>query len=422
MNDSITPAERPHHPLGPSSLQAVEACPCYVARSGGSEAALMGTLQHGVTESRLDDNRLDDDQILAAAECIDFYEERLRGMQKAVREEESFRDSLRGASVPVCGLEPCLPVIEVVEEYLPIDDLSYELPVLDDTGDWTIERVNGTTAGYIDRALIAPSLRKAEAMDWKFGAWPVEHPSNNVQGMCYTLGLFNKFPDQFDSLTFWFKQPKLNVQNSHTWNRSDIPAIYTRICTIVARAQEARKRRDFSMANPTIPNCLFCKRLGNCPAVAEKMLKVGKKFSPVEVPDNITPSLVTEGRDVTVGLNLASLVKAWADAFRSAVTNRVIRGEADIPAGQSLVSTTRRLVANTDKFKAVALQYMTEAEFLGTFTPEFGATEKVIATKAPRGQKGAAVEAFGEALEAAGAVKKSAPVVFLRAVATQEEK
>lgn len=404
MNDPILPAERPHHPLGPSSLQAVEACPEYQGRSGGSEAALMGTLQHGVTESRLDDNRLDDDQILAAAECIDFYEERL---QRLARESE---DLVQNSEVT-----------EVVEEYLPIDDLSYDLPVLSDKGDWTIERVNGTTAGYIDRALIAPTLRKAEAMDWKFGAWPVEHPSNNVQGMCYTLGLFKKFPDQFDSLTFWFKQPKLNVLNSHTWHRSDIPAIYTRICTIVARAQEARKRRDFSMANPTIPNCLFCKRLGSCPAVAEKMLKVGKKFSPVEVPDNITPSLVTEGRDVTTGLNLASLVKAWADAFRSAVTNRVIRGEADIPAGQSLVSTTRRLVANTDKFKGVALQHMSEAEFLGTFTPEFEATEKIIASKAPRGQKGAAVEAFGEALEAAGAVKKSAPVVFLRAVATQEQ-
>ena len=259
-------------------------------------------------------------------------------------------------------------------------------------------------------------------MDWKFGAWPVEHPSNNVQGMCYTLGLFKKFPDQFDSLTFWFKQPKLNVLASHVWHRSDIPAIYTRICTIVARAQEARCRKDFSMANPTIPNCLFCKRLGNCPAVAEKMLKVGKKFSPVEVPDSITPSLVTEGRDVTVGLNLASLVKAWAEAFRSAVTNRVLRGEADCPAGQKIVSTTRRLVADADKFKEVALSYMTEQEFLSTFTPEFGPVEKIISTKAPRGQKSASVEAFGDALEAAGAVKKSAPVVFLRAVATQEEK
>ena len=373
----------------------------------------MGTLQHGVTESGLDDNRLDDDQILAAAECIDFYEERLAALKQEVAEKTPPVKAEDG-SVAVAA------VTEVVEEYLPIDDLSYELPVLDDRGNWTTERVNGTTAGYIDRALVAPSLRKAEAMDWKFGAWPVEHPSNNVQGMCYTLGLFKKFPGQFDSLTFWFKQPKLNVLASHVWQRSDIPAIYTRICTIVARAFEARSRKDFAMANPTIPNCLFCKRLGNCPAVAENLLKVGKKFSPVEVPDNITPSLVTEGRDVTLGLQLASLVKAWAEAYRSAVTNRVVRGEADCPPGQKLVSTTRRLVADANKFKEAALKWMTEAEFLATFTPEFGPTEKIISAKAPRGQKGAAVEKFGESLEAAGAVKKSAPVVFLRAVAEQE--
>jgi hypothetical protein len=88
LNEYYHPEQdRPHHPLGPSSLQAVEACPCYMGRSGGSEAALMGTLQHGVTETGRDDNRLDDDQILHAAQCIDFYEARRAALSRGIRGE-----------------------------------------------------------------------------------------------------------------------------------------------------------------------------------------------------------------------------------------------------------------------------------------------------------------------------------------------
>jgi hypothetical protein len=236
------------------------------------------------------------------------------------------------------------------------------------------------------------------------------------------LGAVPQVPGNGPAHVF-FLQPKVSPEpQSHVWTRSDIPLLYTRISAIVERAKEARRRKDFEGGEPHYPELLVLQAAGTCPAVTKHILQVGRKFSPVQVPENITPSLVLDGPDVSVGLQLAGLVKAWAESYRSAVTNRVIRGEADCPPGQKLVSTQRRVIADVDKFKAVALNHLSEQEYLATFTPEFGPIEKLISTKAPRGQKTAAVEAFGEELFTAGAVKKGEPVVFLRAVATDGAK
>src|SRR6266705_1203291 len=75
----MTTESRTHHPYSPSTLQSLEACPCYQSRENKHARTIIGTISHNVAETGVDDARLDDDDAAAVAECLDFYEQRLRG-------------------------------------------------------------------------------------------------------------------------------------------------------------------------------------------------------------------------------------------------------------------------------------------------------------------------------------------------------
>src|ERR1043166_7522375 len=97
----ILDVDRPHHPYSPSWLQSGEACPCYRSRDSKHERTIAGTIAHKASEKQEDDNRLSDDDALAVAECLDFYDSRL--------------NELQGQSKVIAGSE----------SYLPIDDLVF---------------------------------------------------------------------------------------------------------------------------------------------------------------------------------------------------------------------------------------------------------------------------------------------------------
>jgi len=77
--------ERKHHPLGPSSLQSIEACPIYQGKQDPvpHERTVAGTRAHDVAETREDDHRLSDEDAEAVADCLDFFESRMQLMQEA---------------------------------------------------------------------------------------------------------------------------------------------------------------------------------------------------------------------------------------------------------------------------------------------------------------------------------------------------
>src|SRR6267142_3971383 len=237
---------RTHHPYSPSKLQYLEACPCYENRESNHERTLAGTIAHGVAESGKDDNRLGDDDAAAAAECLDFVEQRRRLMQE---------DAL------------AVPIIELKETYLPIDDLQFA-------------DAQSTTAGYIDHGFISHDGTYAEIFDWKFGFWPVEQADNNLQGLAYCLGTFHRFP-KLEKVRFFFKQPHLQTISDVLVSRADVPALYLRIQVVVARARAARTAGNFDTARPMVPVCNFCAHIAKCPKVTEFACRVGAKFHPL---------------------------------------------------------------------------------------------------------------------------------------------
>jgi hypothetical protein len=401
--------DRAHHPYSPSSLQNLEACPCYRNRTGEVHiAATKGTLQHAVTETGEDDHRLDDDEAALAAECMDFYQQEKEKLESLRRDE----DARRIAQARAEGKDQYIPpdqVLDLTEIYLPVDDEKFDDAV-------------ATTAGYVDRVLVSWDRRYAVLLDWKFGAWAVEKADNNLQGIAYALGLFRKFPT-LEAVRFIFKQPQLGYVTEATFDRNTVPALYLRVQTVVARAREARHMMltdNFDMAQPHIPVCNFCANLGRCPKVAAIAVKVAHKFYPAEIPADINPTGARTPEETALALRLSQVMAVWAKSMRTAISDRAIRDQR-IPDGYTLVSKTDREIVDPNKFKEVALRHVTKEDLEAAASYGFGDIEGLISERAERGQKKHAVEAFKKELEAEGAVKRSDPYSFLKAVSKPTE-
>lgn len=403
--------ERKHHPYSPSGLGMREACPMFQSKQEAAqhERCIAGTKAHAVTETGIDDNTLSDEDAAAAAECMDFFEKR-RALMIDARER----------AVANSGVKYTVPdIIEHTEIYLAVDDEKFEDDYVDPrTKERIVETVESTTAGYVDRAIINHDRTYAELFDWKFGRWPVEDAENNLQGIAYTLGLFRMYPS-LQAIQFFFKQPHLESISHATFTRSQIPDLYLRVQVGVARSRAARHAADFSTARALTPACNFCALIGVCPKVAEIACKVGHKFHPIEIPENITPTMIHDPKNATLAKRLASVVEVWAGAFSRQLSARVLRGEAPVPDGYTLATRAERKIVNKDAFRAITLKYLTEAEYTATFEPTFGPLEKIINDKAPRGQKSATLELYKKELEDGGAVAKDIPYSFLKAVASK---
>lgn len=412
-----TTEERAHHPYSPSSLQPTEVCPVYRSKSSTHIRTIIGNISHKVTETREDDNRLSDDDAAAAAECLDFYDGRIRLAQAARQgaveaHERTLYGNVCDAVEAVEIAEGDIPnIIELTESYLPIDDLKYEDAV-------------ATTAGYVDRVLITHDRTYAELFDWKFGMWPVEKAENNLQGIAYVLGLFKKYPS-LKGARFFFKQPNTNVITNHYFSRETVAQNYLRIMTVVERARKARAlaaKGDWSMANPTIPNCLFCANIADCTKVLEIALKLSKKYDPIRIPDDITPTKVHNARDTKDGLACCALMAVWAPAYRGRITDRVVRRDADVPDGFTLATGSKRKVEDVKKLREISEKYLSKEEYdaLLSQEPAFGALEEAIQNTAKRGQKAATLREFQDKTIEAGAVKKGDPYTYLKAVAKSD--
>jgi PD-(D/E)XK nuclease superfamily protein len=412
--------ERKHHEYSPSTLQSLEACPCYRSRPSTHIRTIIGTISHKVTETREDDNRLDDEDANAAAECLDFYDKRLQLAQairhKAVQEKAVTMYDGGGFSErdPMPEAEKVIPaIIELLETYLAVDKIKFS------------DGVESTTAGYVDRVIIAHTRTYAELFDWKFGMWPVEKAENNLQGMAYVLGLFREYPT-LESARFWFKQPNTGEISHVLITRTMVVDIYLRIQAVVARARVARglvAQNDWSMANPMVPVCNFCDHIGRCQKVLAIALKVGKKFYPLEIPEHITPTMVQDPHNTSMAMRLSAVMAVWAKSYRSATTDRVIRRDADTPNGFVLTSRADRVVKDVDALRKIALKYLSKKEYdaLLSKEPPFGTLEDAIKDKAPRGQKTAVLEKFQAEIMECGAVTKGDPYTFLRAVADKKD-
>jgi hypothetical protein len=418
----------------------VEACPIYQGKQDKvpHERTVAGTIAHDMTDSGKDDQRLSDDDALAAAECMDFLARRKQLMEEA-RSRFVLEEATRRAKIKPDDPEAAekwgkdmLPVVdaevpqvkELTELKVAIDDKPIQLPMFDNAAkEWTIVKLPTTTSGYFDRALIAHDGKRAEMFDWKFGMWPVEEAKNNVQGIAYVLGFFRQHP-KLEQVEMFFKQPHLNLITSATFRQEDLPLLKLRIKTIVERAIHFRAlaaKGDWQGARPFDPVCTFCLHIGRCPKVADFCCKIAHKFFPIEIPAQIDPLLVTTTKDASLLLRCARVAKVWSDAAKQVTTDRCLRGDAKLPDGYTIQTRAgNRKIADLPKFKEVALRYLTEEELKQCEKYILGEVESLIKEKAPRGQKTIQVKEFQKIVEGNDSIKRDDSYSFLRAAASKE--
>jgi hypothetical protein len=434
---ALPTAERRHHPFSPSTLQAREACPCYAGKDGAAnDAALRGSLQHFLTESEADVEELSDAESDAAVECLEFFNQRKRLMElkradavaQLARElRESDRVEALTEAESLAYAEKEIPqVLVLTEVQLKVDEMRWKhgVPERDDRGHRTgrtiVEETDCTTSGYVDRVLIDHTRTYAELFDWKFGKWPVESAENNVQGISYMVGLRREYPT-LQTVRVYFKQPHIGVLTHHDFQTAATPQHLARIRATVARAAEESISGDFQRARPCVSACLFCGNLGLCDKAAEIFLNISKKFMPMQVPANLTPSLLRGKEDAGTALKVAQVAKAWGEALRSATSDAVVSGRMDMPEGFKLETKADRFIADADKFKALVGAYLKPEEWSALLpkTPTITAVEKKISANAPRGQKTATLDEFNEKAFEAGALDRESPVVFLKQTGTK---
>lgn len=385
---TVTANERPHHAFSPSTLQYREACPYYEPIQGnGNKASEDGTRQHNAADSGEDDQRLSDQQASAVAACM--------------RYTESVAAKYPGGTI-------------IREQYLPIDKevVRYQ------TWEGVENVIKGTTAGYLDWGVVSTCRKKAEIVDYKFGQWAVEPTENNLQGMSYLLGLFLLFRD-LEEVTVHFFLPHRDEIDVHTFKRSEFTGMILRIRTVVLRSIQARLNfvkdpNAFKNATPNIGACVFCANVGRCDAVADFALVIGKKFAPLHVPKEITPSLLREARDTGEGLRVASVIEAWCKAYRSQASRKAIEEDGFTPEGYILVSSQDREIVDNKKFREIARKYLTDEEIDSVISIPITTIEELIKNKAERGFKEATREEFDAALKEAKAVVMGAEKAYLK--------
>jgi hypothetical protein len=348
----------------------------------------MGTLQHNAVESDADDNRIPDYKALVVAQCKDLAFERIAAFG---------------------------PGVKVVREiYLPVDDEVMPIPA--EKGHATTF-FKGTTGGYLDLGIINAEETHAEIIDWKFGKNAVTNAEDNLQGICYMLGLKKIYP-KLKTCRVLFFQPPIDHESEHTFDITVPDSYLLRVRTVVLRAVEAaRNPDDFSMARATLGTCLFCSLVGRCPRVAELAIQVGKKYAPLAVPEDINTVTLEDPVQVSVGMKLAQVVKLWAESFRKNATQKAINDEDFIPAGYVLVPGQRLNIKHAKKVGEIAKRFLppehqdkVEALYDITLTP----LDELIELVAPRGSKEKTQAAFRAALVDEGAAEMGKSYASLR--------
>lgn len=347
----------------------------------------MGTMQHDAVESGEDNAALSDYRAIAVAECIKYANERAKEYPGGFSAREA---------------------------YLPIDDEKIYA---------NGQLFDGTTAGYVDFALVSKDETTAEIIDWKFGRWAVTKAEENLQGIAYMLGLKKAFP-LLQHVTVRFIQPHIDFSSSHTFDITDPAPYLLRVRAVVMRAVEAAKRPDdFSTARPNTGACAFCKNIGRCPKVTELAIQIGQKFMPLALPKDIKTTSVLDPKETAVGLKLAQVVGTWAKAYRTRVTAKAVDSDV-IPDGYQLVPSQKTVIKDSRAVGDLAKTFLppedadkVEALYEINLTP----LDELVRLRAKRGQKDSTVEKFRAELLKAGATEMGQPFAFLRQITTGDK-
>lgn len=404
---------RVHHPFGGSKLQYLQASPLFEGQNSDTDASQAGTRQHNVLEDdciNLDDPTLMDNEAEAVMRCKNYRDGLVHKYYSGEISLLPCLGDLSNSEFYIVGA----PGVHVLKEaYLPIDDEQITVGEGDKTTIWV-----GTSAGYLDFAVLSSDQTEADLCDWKFGLWSVEPAETNLQGISYALGLFHRYPT-LKKVIVHFVMPHREEIDVATFTREQVDTLYLRVKTVVARAIEARKAKDWGKCAVRVNPCIWCANLGKCELAARFALQIGHKYAPVEVPVNVIPSLINDPASSTQVMGIAQLMEAWAKAIRKQITEYSLDNKDWLPEGYVMRARQNNVIKDWKKLQTEALAVgLTQEQIDEALTIRLTPLEKYIMANSPRGEKKSELKAFMDRMISLGILEKDNPSYFLERLKT----
>ena len=349
--------EGEHHPLGPSALKYIEICPSYRSSNETNPAAEEGTLLHRACETN-DLSSLTEEQVTLARSVLDYMEK--------VREGSTFVLKERKVAID-----------------LSVDDVLF---------------------GSIDELIVFKDEKRADVCDYKFGRNPIEEAEINPQTLAYAIGAFQLFP-YLEKITVHFIIPRRDELLRHTFTKDDLESMVNRIKLIVERATA-----DPPQYNPNTEGCGWCGKRAVCPALADKLLPIAKKYSSasedfeVSLMEKMDPALIDDPKIIGMMKSVAQIVDKWGDAVNKRALEMAVEQGEEIP-GYSLHyrSPSTKIKDPQAAFDALS-KHLTPEEFMEACSASVSALSKAVASKLPRGEKKNARAKVEQALMSNGVI------------------
>tara|TARA_R100001463_G_scaffold9114_6_gene27456 strand:- start:13250 stop:14104 length:855 start_codon:yes stop_codon:yes gene_type:complete len=211
-----------------------------------------------------------------------------------------------------------------------------------------------TIFGTGDLILLHKEREHADLIDWKFGIGAVDEASENVQGLAYAIGVVDKY-SWVKTVTIRFFLPRQDKVSEHTFDRDDLEVARDRVRLIVQRATNPE-----TPLNPTTDGCRYCGRRVDCPALADKLLPLAKKYESsaedfeLAVWENADPAVVTDPDTLSKMKRVGSVIERWKKAVDQRALELAYEEGMDIPGfGLYFRASTLKVDDANEAFEAL---------------------------------------------------------------------
>lgn len=364
-----------HHIYGPSSLKNRAICPGWMNDNFSDKSkADEGTLMHSAAETGDLSILVSDEQKKAVAQCLDY-------------------------------LKP------------------FEAIALKTHKEKRVSILGGRTFGTCDRIIrrTKDGRPHVDIIDFKFGYTPVDDAEDNMQGHAYLIGAWEDVHPEAVTGTVHFLQPRIGVVDVAEFDRAkDFNRLALPIATTIDRAAHYEHTKDESMLNPTAEGCLYCGRKATCPALRKFALRSAARYAPLELVEDGHSSRITKAEDMAAMVDAARVLEGMISSVKThaMIMAKEAGGALYDADGQPLYEIKSR--AGNRKIKDLGLampilaKHLTDAELLSVADVSITGALKLIADKAPRGQKGKTIGLVEAELEEADALSQSEGTEYLR--------
>ena len=363
-------AERTHAEHSPSSLKYKELCPGWIDRKEQeTKYADEGEMLHEAAEAKVagDDTKflkLNEKQQYFVQQVVDYVEPLL------------------------AGADAIIPEVRIFNHDWYLRDLTHGTP------DLLILRGNS-----------------ADLVDYKFGMRPVDDASDNRQGMAYTLGIFDTYPN-IQSVRVHFLSPRIVGGFHHgDFNReADYDRVFTIIDTIVRKSREEQKEYRASWKA-----CVYCGRKATCEALAKFMVPYISRGGDVELDVGRIPELLTSKSPEALGakLKVAEVAVDFAEQMKKSVMHEVLENGADAEGYELRFSSGKTSVTSAAAVAKALEHRITVDDLLKSATVSLKSLEELICRGLEGKEKTELRKVMMAELAKAGALKQGEEQKYL---------